>query len=92
MLSCVQLFVTIWTVAHQAPQFMGSSQQEYWSGLLFPPPRDLPDPEIEPTSLVSLALAGGFFNTVPSGKPMAELNRSFLYLKVGVTHFLEEEY
>ena len=42
------------------------SKQEYWSGLLFPPPGDLPDPGIE---LASLALAGGFFTSEPSGKP-----------------------
>ena len=40
---CVQLFVTPWTVAHQAPLFMGFFRQEYWSGLLFPPPGDLPN-------------------------------------------------
>ena len=49
-LSHVQLFVTPWTVAHQAPLSMGFSRQEYWSGLPFPSPRDLPDPGIEPRS------------------------------------------
>ena len=49
-LSHVQLFVTPWTVAHQAPLSTGSSRQEYWSGLPFPSPRDLADPGIEPTS------------------------------------------
>ena len=42
--SCVQLFVTLWTVAHQAPLFMGFSRQEYWSGLPFPSPGDLLNP------------------------------------------------
>ena len=42
--------VTPWTVAHQAPMSMGFSKQEYWSGLPFPPPGDLPDPGIEPVS------------------------------------------
>ena len=60
MLSPVQLFVTPWTVAHQAPLSMGFSRQEYWSGLPFPPPGDLPDPGIKPASLTSPALAGGF--------------------------------
>ena len=60
--SC-QTFLTLWTVACQAPLFMGFSMQEYWSGLLFPPPGDLPDPAIEPESLASPALAGGFFTT-----------------------------
>ena len=57
-LSHVQLFVTPWTVAHQAPPSMGFSRQEYWSGLPFPSPGDLPDPGIEPGFP---ALAGGFF-------------------------------
>ena len=49
-LSCVQLFVTPWTVAHQALLSMGFSRQEYWSGLPFPSPGDLPDPGIKPGS------------------------------------------
>ena len=49
-LSRVQLFVTPWTVAHQASLSMGFSRQEYWSGLPFPSPEDLPDPGIEPWS------------------------------------------
>ena len=61
--SRVQLFVTLWTVAHQTPLFVEFSRQEYWSGLLRPPPGDLPDPGIEPVSLLSPALAGGFFTT-----------------------------
>ena len=51
MLSCVWLSVTPQTVAHQAPLSMVFSRQEYWSGLLFPSPGDLPDPEINPASL-----------------------------------------
>ena len=47
-LSRVRLFVTPWTVAYQAPPSMGFSRQEYWSGLPFPSPGDLPDPGIEP--------------------------------------------
>ena len=49
-LSRVRLFVTLWTVAHQAPLSMEFSRQEYWSGLPFPSPGDLPDPGIEPRS------------------------------------------
>ena len=49
-LSCVRLFATPWTVAYQAPLSMGFSRQEYWSGLPFPSPGDLPDPGIEPGS------------------------------------------
>ena len=47
-LNRVRLFATLWTVAHQAPLSMGFSRQEYWSGLPFPSPGDLPDPGIEP--------------------------------------------
>ena len=47
-LSRVQLFVALWTVAHQSPPSMEFSRQEYWSGLPFPSPEDLPDPGIEP--------------------------------------------
>ena len=56
LLSRVQLFATQWTVAHQAPLSMGFSRQEYWSGLPFPPPGELPYPGTEP---MSPALAGG---------------------------------
>ena len=59
--SRVWFFVTPWTVACQAPLSMGFSRQEYWSGLPCPPPGDLPDPGIEPMSLMSPALADGFF-------------------------------
>ena len=52
-----------WTVALPTPLSMGSSRQEYWSGLPCPPPGDLPNPGIKPTSLESPALAGGFFTT-----------------------------
>ena len=62
MLSHVQLFVTPWTVTHQAPLFMRFSRQEYWSGLPDPPPGDLPDPGIEPKSPAPPALAGGFLS------------------------------
>ena len=61
--SRVWLFATPWTVACQTLLSMGSSRQEYWSGLPFPSPGDLPDPGIEPGSLTSPALASGFFTT-----------------------------
>ena len=54
--SCVQLCVTLWTVAHQAPLSMGFSMQEYWSGLLCPATGHLSNPGIEPVSLMSPAL------------------------------------
>ena len=62
--SRVRLFVTPWTVAHQAPLSMGFSRQEHWSGLLYPPLGDLPHPGIESVSPVSPALAGRLFTTI----------------------------
>ena len=59
----IQLFKTQWTIACQAPHFMGFSRYEYWSGLSHLPQGDLPNPEIEPVSVMSLALAGRFFTT-----------------------------
>ena len=56
----------LWTVARQAPLSMEFFNQEYWSGLPFPTPGDLPDPGIKPGSP---ALAGGFLTTEPPGKP-----------------------
>ena len=66
MLSPMQLFETSWTLARQV---LGFFRQEYWSGLPFHLPGDLPDPGIEPTSHVSPALTGKFFTTEPPGKP-----------------------
>ena len=66
VLSRVLLFATPWTVVHEASLSMGSSRQEYWSGLPFPPPWDLSDPDV---SLASSELAGGFFITKLPGKP-----------------------
>ena len=63
-------FVTPWTVAHQAPLSMGFLREEYWSGLPFPSPEDLPYPGIE---LASPALSGGFFTIEPSEKPIYKL-------------------
>ena len=68
-LSCVWHFVTPLTGVHQAPLSMEVSRQEYWNGLPFPPPRDLPNTGIKTVSLASSALAGGFFTTVLLGKP-----------------------
>ena len=76
---CVQsiqscLTVTPWTVAHQAPLTVGFYRQEYWSGLPFPSVADLPDPGIEPESLTSPALAGGFFITSATLEAPQSLN------------------
>ena len=65
-LSHVQLFATPWTVAYQAPPSMEFSRQEYWSGLPFPSPGDLPDPGIEPRSPTFQADA---LTSEPPGKP-----------------------
>ena len=59
-LRLVRLLATLWTVAHQAPLSMGFPRQEYWRGLLFPSPGDLPEPRIKP---VSPALEGRIFTT-----------------------------
>ena len=69
VLSRVQVFVTPWTVAHQAPLSVGFPRQEYWSGLLFPSPGDLSNPGMEPVSLASPELdredpGGGHGNPV----------------------------
>ena len=63
LLSHVRLFVTPWTVAYQASPSMGFSRQEYWSGLPFPSPGDLPDPGIE---LGSPALQADALTSEPS--------------------------
>ena len=66
--SCVQLFATPWTVAHQVPLFTGFSRQEYWSGLPLPSPGDLSDPGIKPKSLACPALQADSLPSEPPGK------------------------
>ena len=98
-LSCVQLFATPWTIACQAPLSMGFFRQEYWSGLPFPPPGDLPNPGIELVSLVSPVLAGGFFTTeIPGKQPFQDLlssnfrvNNTVLLLTVITLHATSPE-
>ena len=74
-LSRVQLFVIPWTVGHQAPLSLEFSGQEYWSGLPFPLPGDLPNPGIKPASP---ALAGRLFTTEPPGKPLISIRANGL--------------
>ena len=62
-------------MAHKAPLSMGFSRQEHWRGSPCLPPGDLPDPGIEPVSLVAPALAGDFFITVPPGNPKYYKNK-----------------
>ena len=70
LLSQVHLFSTPWPVAHQDPLSMGFSRQQYWNGLSCPPPGDLPDPGIKPTSL-TLHWQAGSLPAAPPGKPLA---------------------
>ena len=65
----VPLFVTSWTIAHQAPLSMGYSRQEYWSGLPCPPPMDLTNPGIKTKSPASSASQADFLPTEPPGRP-----------------------
>ena len=81
-LCCVQLFVTLWTVACQAPLSMEFSRQEYWSGMPFSIPGYLPNSGIELASLVSPALAGGFFTTELPGKPSIGCSGSGIVINV----------
>ena len=73
-LSCVQLFVTPWTVAHHAPLSMGFFRQEAWSGLPFPPPGNLPDPGIKPSFPVAPAMQVDSLPLEPPGKPQEATN------------------
>ena len=67
--SVVSDSATPWTVAHQAPPSAEFFRQEFWSGLPFPPPGDLPGPGIKPVTLSSPASASRFFTATPPGKP-----------------------
>ena len=83
--SHVQLFVTLWIVAHQAPLCMGFFRQEYWRGFPCPSPGDLPSPGIELTSLMSPALAGRFFTTSDTW----EAHVNYTSIKKIKIHFFE---
>ena len=77
---------TLWTIAHQAPLSMGFSRQEHWSGFPFPSPGDLPNPGIEPTSLTSPALAGGFFTTSANWDAQYGVRIFLSYISVSSFH------
>ena len=83
--SRVQLFVTPWTVAHQAPLSVEFSKQEHWSRLLCPAPGDPPDPGIRPMSLTSLALAGVFFTTFTTWEAQEVPGWGFSMLNIRVS-------
>ena len=68
-------FVTLWTIACQDPLSMGFSRQEYWSRFPFPPPGDLPDPEMES---LSPALVDKFFTAEPPGKPRIQCTQDLI--------------
>ena len=70
MFSCAQLFATPWTIACQSPLSMEFAKKEYWNGLPFPTPGDLPNPEIEPGSPV---LQADSIPSEPPGKPFHEV-------------------
>ena len=82
--------MTPWTVAHQAPLFMGFSRQEYWSGLPCPPPGDLSDPGIEPMSLTTPALADGFLTTAPPVLTTLQTDLSRMSEKMREAVFLQK--
>ena len=72
LLSCfshVSLWAALWTIVYQAPLSVGLSRQEYWRGLLGPPPGDLPNPGIQPVSLCLLHCWVGSLPPAPPGKP-----------------------
>ena len=79
-LSCVQLFVTPWTVAYQALPSMGFSRQEYWSGLPFLSPGDLPNPGIEPGSPALQT------DALPSEPPEKGSNPGLLHCRQSLDH------
>ena len=76
-------YVTLWTIAHQAPLFIGFSRQEYWSGLSFPSPGDLPYPGIEPRSLT---LQADSLLTKLQGKPPKQLRWLILCYRLCTTN------
>ena len=75
--SCIWLFATLWTIAHQAPLSMGFSRQEYWSGMPCPPTVDILNPNL-PASACLSCTAGKFFTTAPPGTPITELSSHIL--------------
>ena len=85
LLRRVQLFVTLWTIARQAPLSMGFSRQEYWSGLPCSPPGGLPNPGTEPVSLISPVLAGRFLTTCTTWEALREKVKSLSHARFFVT-------
>ena len=86
-LSRVQLFATPWSIAHQAPLSMGFSRQEYWSGLPFPSPGDLPNPGIEPRPPT---LQADVLTSEPPGKPINNVGRGGLFILFKVFRMMSD--
>ena len=86
-LSCVRLFAAPWTVAYQAPLSMGFSRQEYWSGLPFPSPGDLPHPGIKPRSPASQADA---LPSEPPGSPSWLRSHNFVTQESAVSSLVRQ--
>ena len=80
-------FATPWAVACQVPLSMGFPRQEYWRGLPFASPGDLPNPRMSP---VSPALAGGFFTVEPPGKPVKLVQRKYNFEMERLSGFLHK--
>ena len=83
--SCVQLFLVPWIIVCQAPVSTDFSRQEYWSELTFSTPRDLPDPGIEPESLMSPALEGRFFTSDATWE--AQLSKTWINYSFSLLFF-----
>ena len=94
MLGRVRLFAAPWTVARQAPLSMEVSRQEYWSGLPFPTPGDLPHPGIELLSPVSPAYLVRILTTEPPGLPIKVIiaTKNYKVLRVGLQVFQHLSY
>ena len=82
---CVQLFLVLWIIVCQAPMSTVFSRQEYWSELTFSTPRDLPDPGIEPVSLMSPALEGRFFTSDATWE--AQLSKTWINYSFSLLFF-----
>ena len=90
-LSHVQLFVTLWTIDCQAVLSMAFSRQEYWSGLPFPPPGDLPNPGIQPTSPASPALQADSLPLSHYGSVGKHTKKQFVYLSQQIGRNIHSE-
>ena len=84
--SRVRLCASLWTAAHQAPLSTGFSRQEYWRGLPCPPPGDLPNPGIEPMSLMAPVCQASSLPLVPAGTPYTCICSLLVFSSVTAYH------